>query len=237
MEAVLCGMRGKYGGTGGKSADKAYGVRFNGHSNILSYNSAVSTKFEQFFGLNCSCQYVMHTSSADTCKIEQYEAVASDNLTASCPHSSTHLTSTALRNVMGDGTNVTSRVLWTGHIMPGNPASNASSNRYSVIATPKHTTTSTYTNKSDSEVRKQSIFTLMHELSHQLGAHDHYCYGIATGSSVCSNTYCDVCYMGKTETRDCMMSFRYDIEATDEDVLYCSACLGDIDTHLTDHHQ
>ena len=37
--------------------------------------------------------------------------------------------------------------------------------------------------------------------------------------------------------RPCMMTYRYDIEATDEDVLYCSSCLQTIATHLTDHHQ
>lgn len=99
------------------------------------------------------------------------------------------------------------------------------------------TTGSTYTNKSDAAVRKESIFTLMHELSHQLGAPDHYCYGIPDGSTVCSNTSCDICYMGRETTRSCMMTYRYDIEATDEDVLYCSSCLQTIATHLTDHHQ
>ena len=37
--------------------------------------------------------------------------------------------------------------------------------------------------------------------------------------------------------RPCMMTYRYDIEATDEDVLYCSSCLQIIAAHLTDHHQ
>ena len=218
--------------------DQGYRVRFGGYSNIYTYNSVVSAKFEQFFGLSCGCQYVLHTSSADNCKIAQFGSVASANLVASCPHSSSHLTSAAMRDVMGNGTNVVSRILWTGHIMTGNPASNSSSSRYSVIVTPKHTTTgSTYTNKSDAAVRKESIFTLMHELSHQLGAPDHYCYGIPGGSTVCSNTSCDICYMGRETTRSCMMTYRYDIEATDEDVLYCSSCLQTIATHLTDHHQ
>ncbi len=218
--------------------DRGYRVRFGGYSNVYTYNSVVSAKFEQFFGLSCGCQYVLHTSSADNCKIARFGSVASDNLVAGCPHSSSHLTPTAMRDVMGNGTNVISRILWTGHIMTGNPASNSVSSRYSVIATPKHTTTgSTYTNKSDAEVRKESIFTLMHELSHQLGAPDNYCYGIPDGSKVCSNTSCDICYMGRETTRSCMMTYRYDIEATDEDVLYCSSCLQIIAAHLTDHHQ
>ena len=84
---------------------------------------------------------------------------------------------------------------------------------------------------------KESIFTLMHELSHQLGAPDHYCYGPSTTSEGCANPNCDTCYMGRDAERPCMMTYRYDIEATDEDVLYCSSCLQTIATHLTDHHQ
>ena len=43
--------------------------------------------------------------------------------------------------------------------------------------------------------------------------------------------------LGRDAERPCMMTYRYDIEATDEDVLYCSSCLQTIATHLTDHHQ
>lgn len=78
---------------------------------------------------------------------------------------------------------------------------------------------------------------MMHELSHQLGAPDHYCYGPSTTSEGCANPNCDTCYMGRDAERPCMMTYRYDIEATDEDVLYCSSCLQTIATHLTDHHQ
>ena len=92
-------------------------------------------------------------------------------------------------------------------------------------------------NSNDAEVRKESIFTLMHELSHQLGAPDHYCYGPSTTSEGCANPNCDTCYMGRDAERPCMMTYRYDIEATDEDVLYCSSCLQIIAAHLTDHHQ
>lgn len=85
---------------------------------------------------------------------------------------------------MGSGTSTTSYVLWTGHILPGNPPSSSYSD-FSVIITPNQTTNSNYVNKSDAEVRMESLYTLMHELSHQLGAPDHYCYGVSEGDSVC----------------------------------------------------
>lgn len=218
--------------------DQGYRVRFDGYDNVLAYNSVVASKFQQLFGLNAVSTYVLHTSSADNCKAHRFGSVTSDNLAAACTHAATHLTSTALRNTMGDGTNLNSRVIWTGHIMTGNPASTSDSSRYSVVITPLHTTTgSNYTNKSDSEVRKESIFTLMHELSHQLGAPDHYCGGIKEGQSVCSNTNCDVCYMGMPQPRTCIMSYRYDIEARNVSTLYCSSCQAVINDHLMNHHQ
>lgn len=217
--------------------DQGYRIRFGGYSSVLTYNSIVSEKFEQLFGVDISSVNVLHTSAADTCKINVYGSVSNDNLNSKCIHSPTHLTTTALRDIMGNGTNICSRVLWTGHILTGNPASNANSSRFSVIITPKHTTTgSNYANKSDSEVRKESIFTLMHELSHQLGAPDHYCYGIKEGETMCSNKNCDICYMGRTTIRSCMMSYRCNIENINDATLYCSSCLADICNHLSDHH-
>lgn len=219
--------------------DQGYQVRFGGSTGPVTYNSVVVNKFEQFFALNTTPQFTSHTSSADTCKINQFGGVTSNNLTSSCPHSIEHLTRTALRDSMGNGTITNTRVVWTGHILPGNPASDSDYfARYSVVITPKHTTTgNNYTNKSDSEIRKESIYTLMHELSHQLDAPDHYCYGRDPNTGVCINPDCDTCQGGMTVARSCMMTYRYDIEEKSESTLYCSSCLADINNHLSGHHQ
>lgn len=234
--AVVVGIQPTY--TISNYIDQGYRSRFGGYLDTVTYNTVVQTKLDSFFALNTTSQYIMHTSSADTCKIMQFGAVTSSNLASSCPHSGGHLTDYDLRDQMGSGTNINSRVLWTGHILPGNPSSNSRSDVCSVVITPKHTTTgSNYSNKSDSEVRKESVFTLMHELSHQLGAPDHYCYGIIPGESVCRNHNCDICYMGETRARDCMMTYRCDIETESESTLYCSSCLAGISNHLSGHHQ
>ncbi|MBR3961178.1 MAG: RICIN domain-containing protein [Clostridia bacterium] len=215
--------------------DQGYQVRFGGYSDVLTYNSIVGAKLESIFGLVVSSNYISHTSAADTCKINTYGSVSSSNLASSCTHSSTHLTTTALRDVMGNGTNTNSRVLWTGHILTGNPRSNSNSTRNSVVITPYHTTTgSSYTNKSDSDVRQESIFTLMHETSHQIGAPDHYCYD--EDAPYCENDYCDEHVYGMDDPRQCIMSYRYDIEAENESTLYCSSCLAIINAHIADHH-
>lgn len=235
--SVVVGSRPTY--TVRNYIDLGYQVRFGGSTGPETYNSVVVDKFEQFFALNTTTQFTSHTSSADTCKINQFGGVTSNNLTSSCPHSIEHLTRTALRDSMGNGTITNSRVVWTGHILPGNPASDSDFYaRYSVVITPKHTTTgNNYTNKSDSEIRKESIYTLMHELSHQLDAPDHYCYGRDPNTGVCINLDCDTCRGGMTVARNCMMTYRYDIEEKSESTLYCSSCLADINNHLSGHHQ
>lgn len=233
--SVVVGSRPTY--TVRNYIDLGYQVRFGGSTAPETYNSVVVNKLEQFFALNTTTQFTSHTSSADTCKINQFGGVTSNNLTSSCPHSIEHLTTTALRDSMGNGTSTNSRVLWTGHILPGNPSSNSNSDRYSVVITPKQTTDpNSYTNKSAAEIREASIFSLMHELSHQLGAPDHYCDGPDPNENVCSNLNCDVCYGGYLSPRNCMMTYRCNIEETNESTLYCPSCLTTIDNHLSGHH-
>ena len=163
-------------------------------------------------------------------------------MASSCSHSSTHLTSTVLRDYLGDGTDTNTIAIWTGHILNNNPSSNSKYYRHSIVLTPKMTTTynSTtllYDNKTDDKIAQESIFTLMHESSHQLYAPDHYCYGIKGTATKCSNEDCDVCYKGMGSTRiGCIMSYRYDISSLTNDNLYCSDCIGTIVGHLADHH-
>lgn len=218
--------------------DQGYRIRFEGYANVQTYTLVVADKLERFFGLDVSRLYILHNSAADQCKINEYGSVTSDNLVASCAHSPTHLTNTALRDTMGNGTNINTKVLWTGHILVGNPSSDSISQRCSVIITPRYTThENDFSNKSDTDIRRESLFTFMHELSHQLGTSDHYCYGVDTGETVCINTNCDVCYKGKDKARTCIMSHRCNIETTNEATLYCSDCLITINEHLSDHHQ
>ena len=116
-----------------------------------------------------------------------------------------------------------------------NDRSNSNSSRHSVVITPWLVNTF---DKDEAEyennVEREYVFDLMHELSHQLGAPDHYCYGVGL-FGVCSNEYCDECQNDQSP-RACLMSWRYDISDLTDEAMYCNDCTAMIDEHLAGHH-
>ena len=220
--------------------DEGYITRFsNAINGISSYQSVCSSIFQELFGLHITSTVSAYRSCADDCK----STVTSANLTASCSHNSSHLTATALRNNLvsqfGNGTPTLSRYTWTGHLMDGNASSNSSSSTHTVVMTIRHTTDSSHNNRSNAVIRQESIFTLLHETSHQIGAPDHYCYG-RNGNNNCSNSNCTICTLN-IEPPICLMTQRMpDIETRARDTIYCSKCSWEgnlnISKHLSNHH-
>ena len=91
-----------------------------------------------------------------------------------------------------------------------------------------------YTNKPQADINRESKFDLFHELGHQIGIHDHYCYNEDSDSKeVCANEHCRKCN-GLSEIDDAMLT-RKDIEDTGIE-LYCSICRNLALTHLENHH-
>ncbi|MBR3961247.1 MAG: RICIN domain-containing protein [Clostridia bacterium] len=225
--------------------DQGYKYRFhsdnlNGYncSDIKTYNTIVGEKFNSIFGLTMLSTYSFYTSAADTCKITGYGSVTSENLGWSCIHPNGHLTTEALRIDLGEGTNVNPKVLWTGHDLDGNPPSDSAPGSCNVIITRGHTYNEiTGENYNDAKIREENLLTLMHEISHQLGAYDHYCRkDNVQQNAPCSNPNCDLCRVGLTQKRACLMSCVGDVENGDESSLYCSDCISIINAHIADHH-
>lgn len=217
--------------------DQGFEKRFNylnvnPSSLVSSYNSIVANRFMSIFGLVLVPQCYAFTSTPDSCKISVSGSVNSSNISNACSHTTSHLNTIQLRNDLSDGTSTASIVIWTGHIMDQNERSDSSLQRQSVVITPWLTSTLTSYN----DVERENVFTLIHELSHQIGAPDHYCYGKQNGALSCTNPDCDVCSVGLTATRVCLMSNRMDISTVSDADLYCSDCINTIRAHLYDHH-
>lgn len=83
---------------------------------------------------------------------------------------------------------------------------------------------------------------LVHELSHQFGARDHYheilANGTCRGGLYCSNTLCNPYASGRSpRPASCIMNgeLKYtDIQNFQQ--LFCDGCKGEIQAHLNDHH-
>ena len=172
----------------------------------------------------------------------KYNQITSGNLSAACTHFPKHLTTAALRSKLikdtGKGTSTTSKVLWTGHVLDGNPRSNSLLDNYSVVMTLSEVTNPyTHENLGSYKVKKESRYNLIHELSYQLGAPDHYCYneeGAAKGQK-CENKDCTECTQGKKAPK-CIMTKRCDLADENINTLYCSSCWATIKAHLKNHH-
>lgn len=221
--------------------DQGYMQRFsNAISAVRGHQEVIGDILDQLYNINLSYSTALYTSYADDCKIQMDGSVTESNLIGDCDHTNTHLTTNALRNELisdkGTGSSTLSRVLWTGHVLPGNPASNSSSSSNTVVITPMAVVDSmTYENRAAEVVQRESRYTLLHEVSHQLSAHDHYCYGVEPGQAVCGNPYCCRCN-GIEAPSQCIMTVRTNIETVALDDLYCSVCKVNIQSHLSEHH-
>ncbi len=214
--------------------DYGYRLRFGSESVVETYHDVLADKWERIFGVNLYFSRRMHTSSADSCKTSSYGSLTMRNLwDASCSHSTTHLTRDAMKNKVGNGTATNKRVIWTGHILNGNPPSCTWVSSNIMIITPWWCVNSdNYANYSDEVIRRQSICSLVHETGHVFRLHDHYCKANPEDRP-CSNAYCDICVYGYESRRDCIMSsFRWDIETYDEAELFCTDCKSLADQYI-----
>lgn len=228
--------------------DQGYNRRFgSAESKIYTYTSVMNDVMMDLFKLKINPYVYPYISPADQCKIWEYGSVEPNNLASSCPKNKKHytkscLTTTVLRNAIydngnGAGNDFMAKAVWTGHIMDGHKRSNSQRNpTFIIIFTTGNTVNKqTYTNKSDSNIRKYSIYELIHETAHQLGTRDHYCYGKDPTTNVCQNQYCDDCVDNKTAPF-CVMNLPFNVESYDVDELFCDECEQTIKSHLADHH-
>lgn len=223
--------------------DQGFSVRLssidsNATNIVSSYQNIVAERFMRIFGIQITPTYTTYTSSADTCKIHCYGSVSSWTIDQGCSHSSCHLTTENLRNDLGDGTPTATVAIWTGHLMKDiiEDRSNSHFTRDSVVITPwlvyNFNDVTTY----NSDVEHMYVPELMHELSHQLGAMDHYCYKDYGIDGKCTNPYCDKCQNGYSTPRACLMSEYPDLSTIPDEKIYCDDCITMIQAHLNAHH-
>lgn len=231
--------------------DQGYDVRFSNASSLMAeYQAVCSNIFLEVFGIGTSSSIQSYTSCADDCT---GTPVTIGDTTTGCSgwhlfvnHKSSNQIRSDLISQFGNGTTTTSRVAWTGHLLDTG-SSNSVSSSHTVVMTIGMVTDGSNNNLGAAVIRRERIYTLLHESSHQLGAPDHYCYD--TSSSNCNNPTNDCwrCDNGLSSPPTCVMSSRWsDLETRlNNGTLsgnYCAQCrssthsLG-IVRHLNNHHK
>lgn len=209
---------------------------------IARVQNMVSQKLKSFFNLSVVPLYIPYRSKADECKIDKDSMgrVTEENINNPCEHLFECLTWEAQRSKLkyayGMGTDKIARVLWTGHRMKNNASSVTDLDDNMCMITLANTIQTDGTPYSGLALENHFFGDLLHELSHLLGAPDHYCYG-REGKAHCSNPNCDEC-AGKT-LRKCIMSvYKSGMEnASTASQLYCGECNGTIQNHINNHHR
>ena len=232
--------------------DQGHETRFvNSEENIRAYQNVVSEILLQQFGVATIYSIYEYTSCADSCT---GTPVTLSDTTASCSHFlQNHKKRKRIRNDLvnqfGSGTDIQTKVAWTGHVLEAR-ASNSNSDSHTVVMTIGTVTDASNSNMSESAIRARYIYALLHELSHQLGAPDHYCYNESGETGNCDNPTndCWCCDNGLSEEERpvCIMtSPYYDLESRlnsgNLEGIYCVQCLSSVHekgilTHLEDHH-
>ena len=187
---------------------------------------AVSERYLELFNLIITCNSATYYASiTDTCK----GTVTTANINTLCSHTnSAHTNRMPLLTDFNShitGSNVITNALWSNNrIISENTGDENRSCSYGTNIFILTRCSSTYrVNKTQS--------TLMHELNHQYGAHDHY-HEVING--VCKNK--DTCSTCGTYPRPstCIMNTT-NRSITEEDII-CTACRNEILAHLEDHH-
>lgn len=229
--------------------DQGYAVRFTDAAPQMSeYQRVCSEIFLTVFGIGTTRSVNEYTSCADECT---GTPVTLAHTTTGCSGwhlLNNHKSSDAIRHDLisqfGKGTNVHSKVAWTGHDI--NSASNSLSSNHTVVMSISSVTDDNNNNLAADVIRHERIYTFLHETSHQLGAPDHYCYD--SNSNNCNNPSGDCwrCDNKLPAPPECLMTRRMnDLEQRLNngtiDRIYCSQCMSSthekgILNHLNDHH-
>ena len=191
----------------------------NNYSSIQEANNNAAKRLARIFQLRLTSSYYPYTSLADRCKTEQHP-------NSTCTINPKCYTPQALRGQFvvdkGEGTDTHSLVLWSSHEAALSDSSDSDLFSKTIVIIPM------------SHMNHSKNFQFLHELSHQLGAYDHYC---KNGNSGCEDPYCCECRPEMAASESCVMFDGEHVETATDQALFCSVCISIINGHLYSHHQ
>ena len=238
--------------------DLGYISRFyDAGDDIELYHDIVAHLLFQCFKVEVLCDIQTYTSCADECTgvpVEILDPISFCHHNLNDENQPNHKTRGSIKadivNQFGSGSKYRTRIAWSGHNL-GTTRATSFATDFVVIIPVSSNVAITGNEITNELIKYDRVFSLLHEVSHQLGAVDHYCYGDQDeqDDKTCSNpnNSCWKCDLRATAAPICMMS-EYNknslaevLSGGDIQSLYCSSCFSDTDvngilTHLNDHH-
>ncbi len=199
--------------------DEGYIDRFGSGTNISSYQNVCNSILDELFNLHITSTVQNYHSVCDECKLLQgmTRPFSESQLNWSCTHTENHLFADArmddIITQFGTGSPTLTRVSWTGHATPGQKNFYRSDGLIHLM----------YMDWAEDYDYKR---TYLHELSHAIGADDHYCNAAENGG-VCTTGQCYNHVLKLSAKPTCVMSSDPDnIETMGLENVYCSYCDG-----------
>ena len=187
----------------------------NNYSSIQDANNNAAKRLARIFRLRLYSDYYSYTSVADTCSDKKHTP-------SGCPVNPPCYTPKALREQLvfdkGNGTDIHPKVLWSSHTAAESDSSDSDSISKTIVILP---------------MNFSNDYQFIHELSHQIGAKDHYCI-IKEG--VCVNEYCVDHGIYDSVSATCIMIDKNQLESATDQAFFCNACKSLINAHLSGHH-
>lgn len=233
--------------------DDAFNVRYGGIApvTIASLNNNAKSVFSKVFGRNVVPQGIYsYQSLADKCKIARFSSITSSNIDSICPSNPSlggtcpthYYNCTGWKESFDDflmyhpGTPTTVTALFTGNALY-NSSGSICNRSFTYISGNRYGISMQEINSSSSQYISSETSVYVHEISHQLGAPDHY-HELYEGTEICKNEqYCSVCGGANARSSSCIMyTTSFDILSANYDSVYCEGCYNDIISHLSNHH-
>ena len=239
--------------------DQAFNVRYNGANGLIT---GFATNLESIFRRTANVDVTFNSptlvnSTPDNCKIHRGVGVNSTTIDAKCPanpNNSSPYCSYFNLNAIGDsdcenctswdqiyrdfievypGSDTLVSMYFTGSKLYDDNGieCNRSYRWYShgLILQELHSSASAYSSS--------MLPCLTHEISHEIGAPDHY-HEILSDGTCRGGAMCSDCHPSTGRSSWCIMDdcWRSDLLTCDNDRLYCEGCYKDVILHLVSHH-
>ena len=193
-----------------------------------------------YVGIEIINKYISFESNADLCCKEVDGNISLSELNEHAEEYDANFLYENFENITTKHNQTTILVIWTGHmyyrkkVIQANGIetpvyASVSWGGVGIVMSPKHGEFAETVSNPYAEKLRVYTAVALHELSHQFGCIDHYCYNNYT--SLCDNVNCLTCYLSKSDDAKkyedcyiCIMNRTYEMGIPNDKSAHCGIC-------------